>query len=106
MDPAELGLSEPLDSDENSPISNDELLSQLAGNEIERLLAEVDQQLDEVLGRKREPNPSPALALRKYPEPQHVSQQEAGLADVLKQIDDRSGDPKPPTVTVFEDPDE
>ncbi|HEX8523672.1 MAG TPA: hypothetical protein VF669_15560 [Tepidisphaeraceae bacterium] len=85
MHPADLG-QDPLQSADVSPISNDELLSQLAGKEIERLLAEVDDQLDEALGIIREQTPAPALALRKYPEPQHVSEQEAGLAEVLENI--------------------
>ncbi len=84
MDPTDLGLSDPFDSQENSsPFTNDELLSQLAGKEIDRLLSEVDEQLDAVMGNSRGPNPAPALVLRKYPDPQHVSEQEAVLADVL-----------------------
>jgi hypothetical protein len=88
MDPADLGLSDPFDSQENSsPFTNDELLSQLAGKEIDRLLSEVDEQLDAVIGKSRKANPSPALALRKYPEARHVSQQEAGLAQVLEGLE-------------------
>jgi hypothetical protein len=96
MDPADLGLSDPFDSKDISPISNDELLSQLAGKEIERLLAEVDEQLDAAMGIAREADPSSALVLRKYPQARHISEQEAGLAEVLKGIEggrgNRAGD--------------
>ena len=86
MDPADLGPSDSFESQPNSPISNEEFLSQLAGKEIERLLAEVDQQLDAAMGIIREENPAPALVLRKYPQPEHVSEQETGLSQVFHRI--------------------
>ncbi len=92
MGPGEIDLPNPLDDGgESSPISNDELLSQLAGKEIERLLAEVDQQLDAAMDAVAGENPSPALALRKYPrrELRRLSGQEEGLARVLKRFEDR-----------------
>src|SRR5215204_6356643 len=57
---------DPNSSQEMSPISDDEMLSQLAGNEIARLLAEVDQQLDSAVNGENQ-SPAPALALRRYP---------------------------------------
>lgn len=72
MDPADLELPEPdlEPSTELAPISNDELLSQLAGQEIERLLAEVDDQIDAALAAEQAKanKPVAALAFRKYPE--------------------------------------
>src|SRR5947207_2873221 len=73
MDPAELDLPEPIDPQSPvAPINDDEFLSQLAGQEIERLLAEVDNQIDAALAAEQaavNPPSAPALALRKYPEP-------------------------------------
>jgi hypothetical protein len=92
MGNGEIDLPNPMDDGgESSPISNDELLSQLAGKEIERLLAEVDQQLDAAMDAVAEEDPSPALALRKYPRPElrRLSGQEQGLARVFNRREDR-----------------
>jgi hypothetical protein len=73
MDPTELELPEPSDPQPSvPPINDDEFLSQLAGQEIERLLAEVDNQIDAALAAEaaaQNAPTAPALALRKYPEP-------------------------------------
>ena len=83
---------DPNSSQEMSPISDDEMLSQLAGNEIARLLAEVDQQLDSAINDPKDA-PSPALALRRYPgagaaalpAPANAEDQAAGLAQLADQ---------------------
>jgi hypothetical protein len=90
MNPADLDIPDPCNSSqEMSPITQDELLSQLAGKEIERLLAEVDQQLDAAMDEKQD-QPAPALALRRYPRPQvptlaESPDQAAGLAEMAAQ---------------------
>src|SRR5215207_10104949 len=86
------GKFDPNSSQEMSPITDDEMLSQLAGKEIARLLAEVDQQLDAAIGDP-EPAPAPALALRRYGQGQHAPapalanspDQAAGLAELADQ---------------------
>jgi len=94
MNPADLDIPDPCNSSQElSPISNDELMSQLAGKEIERLLAEVDQQLDAAMGVKPT-EPSPALALRRYPRPfapgpAIAPDQAAGLAQLAHQSQER-----------------
>ena len=77
---------DPNSSQEMSPISDDEMLSQLAGNEIARLLAEVDQQIDSAISGPSEA-PAPALALRRYagsaaPALPNPADQAAGLAEL------------------------
>jgi hypothetical protein len=81
---------DPHASQEMSPISDDEMLSQLAGNEIARLLAEVDQQLDSAVSGENHA-PAPALALRRYPGAtaapalENSADQAAGLTELADQ---------------------
>jgi hypothetical protein len=114
MNPADLDIPDPCNSSqEMSPISNDELLSQLAGKEIERLLAEVDQQLDAAMRiRDKAPAPAPALALRRYPQrpvaplpAPAIQDQAAGLAQLAQDAEERR-DEKPPLVIFSVEPDD
>ena len=124
MNPADLDIPDPCNSSQElSPISNDELLSQLAGKEIERLLAEVDQQLDAAIGIKEkgeESSPAPALALRRYPQQRpakplpaplpadlEVQDQAAGLAQLAHLSEQKQHAPAKPALVVFSvEPDE
>ncbi|MBA2708545.1 MAG: hypothetical protein H0U59_12145, partial [Gemmatimonadaceae bacterium] len=103
MNPTDLDIPDPCNSSQElSPISNDELLSQLAGKEIERLLAEVDQQLDAAMGinpRNEARSPAPTLALRRYSQPmvtafpsEAAPDQAAGLAELAKETQDVGAD--------------
>ena len=84
---------DPNSSQEMSPISDDEMLSQLAGNEIARLLAEVDQQLDSAINGEKQA-PAPALALRRYhgsaaPQLENAADQAADQAAGLTELADQ-----------------
>jgi hypothetical protein len=69
----------------------DQILSQLAGQEIDRLLAEVDEKFDARLGRRGAASSSSSaeskLALRRYPAPRIADAPEPDLSDFFEELD-------------------
>ena len=105
MDPADLELPEPLEpSTELAAISNDEFLSQVASQEIERLLAEVDDQIDAALAAEQAKGhePQAALAFRKYP--QATSQ--PALPEVVEGEQASPAEAPKPNSIIWDDPHE